>query len=152
MKRYPTYRDAVTVIEVLFASGIAIFGLIGIASLISVAGKQASQSNGSTISQALANQWFGDFVVRGFNRSTNWRVFNDQINPAPTLDSRFISFVNSAALASGTNSGGSRIAFRHAVCIDPLFFNDPSNQTSLLSTFPNSQAYRPGCSPIIRTT
>jgi hypothetical protein len=147
MNRFKSSRDAVTIIEVLFATGIAIFGLIGIASLIGVAGKQASQSNAATVSQALANQWFGDFVVRGFNASPNWRVYNDQITPAPTLASRFISFDNSSALASGTSSGGTRPANRHAICVDPLFFADPSNLTALLGSFPNTQAYRPGLFP-----
>ena len=138
-------RSAVTVIEVLFATGIAIFGLIGIASLISVAGKQASQSNSATLSQALANQWFGDFVVRGFNISMNWRVYNDQTMPA---SARFVDFVNSSgSLARGTNSGGFRTAYRHAICIDPLFFSDPSNQTAFAGSFPNTQAYRPGLFP-----
>ena len=147
MKRFRSSRNAVTIIEVLFATGIAIFGLIGIVSLIGVAGKQASQSNAATISQALANQWFGDFVVRNFNFSPNWRVYNDQITPAPTLASRFITFDNSAVLARGTSSGGTRVAYRHAICIDPLFFNDPSNLTELLGSFPNTQAYRPGLFP-----
>jgi len=130
MKRFTSSRDAVTLIEVLFATGIAIFGLIGIASLIGVAGKQASQSNSAMLSQALANQWFGDFVVRGFNTSQNWRVYNDQFLPA----NRFIPFVNSAP-------------YRHAICIDPLFFNDPLNQSELLGSFPPTQAYRPGLFP-----
>ncbi len=147
MKRFGSSRDAVTIIEVLFATGIAIFGLIGIASLIGLAGKQASQSNAATLSQAMANQWFGDFVVRGFNMSPNWRVFNDQITPAPTLASRFIAFDNSAGLTRGTNSGGTRPAYRHAICIDPLFLDDPKNLTELLSSFPNTQAYRPGLFP-----
>jgi hypothetical protein len=147
MKRFGSSRDAVTIIEVLFATAIAVFGLVGIASLIGVAGKQASQSNAATISQALANQWFGDFVVRGFNSSPNWRVYNDQITPATALANRFIAFDNSGTLPAGTQSGGTRVAYRHAICIDPLFFNDPSNLTELLGSFPNTQAYRPGLFP-----
>ncbi len=144
MKRYTSSRNAVTVIEVLFAAGIAIFGLIGIASLISVAGKQASQSNAATLSQALGNQWFGDFVVRGFSASNNWLPYNDQ-NPttATALSNRFISFDNTSSMLPG----GTRVAYRHAVCIDPLFFSDPGNLTELLGAFPPSQAYRPGLFP-----
>lgn len=151
MKRVGTSRTAVTLIEVLFATGIALFGLIGIASLIGVAGKQASQSNAATVSQALANQWSGDFVVRGFNSSPNWRIYDDQVPPASTAAAtsaaRFGNFVNSGTLPFGTSAGGMRPALRHAICIDPLFFADPSNLTALHTSFLPSQAYRPGLFP-----
>ena len=46
-------RSGVTILEVLFAIGIAIIGLLGIASILPLAGRQASDSNRAAEAQAL---------------------------------------------------------------------------------------------------
>src|SRR5690606_27161567 len=73
-------RAGVTSLQVLFASGIAVFGLVGIASLIAVAGRQASDANSWSEGQSAARYALSDFIVRGYNNSANWTVFDDQAN------------------------------------------------------------------------
>ena len=148
MNRFPFKKNAgVTVIEVLFAAGIAVFGLIGIASLIGVAGRQASQANEVAEAQALSNSWYADFVTRGLNDSSQWRWFNDQLGGA--YAAKFVAFANSGSPSSMTSTPSVRTAFRHAICIDPTFFADATNITamSLPNTFGAAQAYRPGLFP-----
>ncbi|MCA9132698.1 MAG: hypothetical protein KDA45_06075 [Planctomycetales bacterium] len=140
-------RRGVTVIEVLFATGIAIFGLVGIASLIGVAGRQASDANKSSEGQALGQVWYSEFVTRGFNDSSRWRWYNDQQPPA----NRFTAAsALPSPLARGTTNGTvppNRTRNRHAICIDPLFFADPLNLANMQTGFASSQVYRPGLFP-----
>ena len=103
MNRFPFKKNAgVTVIEVLFAAGIAVFGLIGIASLIGVAGRQASQANEVAEAQALSNSWYADFVTRGLNDSSQWRWFNDQLGGA--YATKFVAFANGGSPGSMTST------------------------------------------------
>ena len=141
------HRAGVTVIEVLFAAGIAVFGLIGIASLIGVAGRQASQANEVAEAQALSNSWYADFVTRGFNDSSQWRWFNDQLGGA--YATKFVAFANGGSPGSMTSTPSVRTAFRHAVCIDPTFFADATNIIAMSppNTYGPAQAYRPGLFP-----
>jgi Tfp pilus assembly protein PilV len=145
-------KSGVTVIEVLFATGIVIFGLIGIASLISVAGRQASQANEVAEAQALARRWYSEFVARGYNNSALWRWYNDQ-GGASTVAGNFTVFTNKtpaiATLSSSTSTPTVRTRFRNAICIDPLFFSDSTTIDRLQSApaFSSGQAYRPGLFP-----
>ncbi len=148
MNRFPFKKNAgVTVIEVLFAAGIAVFGLIGIASLIGVAGRQASQANEVAEAQALSNSWYADFVTRGLNDSSQWRWFNDQLGGA--YATKFVPFANGGSPGSMTSTPSVRTAFRHAVCIDPTFYADATNIIAMSppNTFGPAQAYRPGLFP-----
>ena len=85
-----TKRSGVTVLEVLFATGIAVFGMVGIASLLAVAGRQASDANNWSEAQAAAQNALSDFVVRGYANSARWATFSDQI--AATFPVRFKSY------------------------------------------------------------
>lgn len=142
-------RDAITVIEVLFAAGIAVFGLIGIASLISVAGRQASQSNAVSQSQAYANAWYADFVARGFNDSTRWRWYDDQAKVYKNFGTLpgAININSTTPPTSGTTVNSTRTRFRNAICIDPAFFAEATNGSEITKTFVAGQAFRPGLFP-----
>ena len=137
-------RRGVTVLEVLFATGIAITGLIGIASLLVVAGKQSSDATRVSEAQAVSQAWYGEFVTRGYSDSSRWLWFND-VSPA------FTSFTGVGSVSRGTSvttgSTASRIGGRHAVCIDPSFFSHPPTSTFLGSAYVATQAYRPGLFP-----
>ncbi|MCA9182161.1 MAG: hypothetical protein KDA51_11935, partial [Planctomycetales bacterium] len=138
------HRGGVTVLEVLFATGIAVFGMVGIASLLAVAGRQASDANNWSEGQAAAQNALSDFVVRGYTNTAWWFVFND-LNPV-SFPAQFENY-SGAARPRGTTSGGSRTLNRHAVCIDPYFFSDPTTVENLQSAFSPSQPYRPGLFP-----
>ncbi len=139
-------RRGVTVLEVLFATGIAVFGMVGIASLLAVGGRQASDANNWSEGQAAAQNALSDFVVRGYGNSALWSAFNDQATGS--LSNHFIPF-NSvlSPLSRYTSTGGNRTDNRHAVCIDPYFFSDPTTADNVISAFPNTQPYRPGLFP-----
>ncbi|MCC7336126.1 MAG: hypothetical protein IT422_13580 [Pirellulaceae bacterium] len=142
-----TKRGGVTVLEVLFATGIAVFGMVGVASLLAVAGRQASDANNWSEGQAAAQNALSDFVVRGYTNSAWWFVFND-LN-AVSFPAQFENY-SGAARPRGTSSGGFRTLNRHAVCIDPYFFSDPTTVENLMqpvSTFSDTQIYRPGLFP-----
>jgi Tfp pilus assembly protein PilV len=53
--KFKKSRRGVTVLEVLFATGIAIFGLLGIYSLLPLAARQANEANEATEGQAYGH-------------------------------------------------------------------------------------------------
>ena len=142
-------RRGVTILEVLFASGIAVFGLVGIASLIAVAGRQASDANNWSEGQAAAQNALSDFVVRGYADSTAWLTFDDLITDSfPNHFKNYKTMLSGGtSLARGTSLGGIRTDNRFAVCIDPYFFSDPTTVENVGTEFTNAQAYRPGLFP-----
>ncbi len=138
-------RPGVTVLEVLFATGIAVFGMVGIASLLAVGGRQASDANNWSEGQAAAQNALSDFVVRDYNNSAYWSTFNDQITG--TLPAHFVNYRSMGTVLRGTSTGGVRTVNRYAVCIDPYFFSDPTTVANVLNEFANTQPYRPGLFP-----
>ncbi len=70
-------RAGVTILEVLFATGIVIFGILGIAALIPLAARNANQANEANEGQAYGQRYYAEFIARGFNNSATWRWFND---------------------------------------------------------------------------
>lgn len=143
-------RAGVTFLEVLFASGIAVFGLVGIASLIAVGGRQASDANSWSEGQSAARYALSDFVVRGYNNSASWAFFDDQMNGA-TLASHFPYTTIPTPLPRNMNRPAVvRTANRHAVCIDPTFFFDATTAENIIGTnsdFRDAPVYRPGLFP-----
>ncbi|MEZ6138208.1 MAG: hypothetical protein R3C53_25265 [Pirellulaceae bacterium] len=150
-------RRGVTLVEVLFAIGIVIIGLFGIASLLPLAARNAEVANESNEGQAYAQRYYAEFVTRGLNDSSKWAWFNDgtkAITAAGTLGSLatsppIIGSSTSNAVVSTGNSGGTISTHnRHAICIDPGFYSDPLTLLEISThTFGPGQAYRPGLFP-----
>lgn len=129
----PPVRRGVTVLEVLFATGIAIAGMFGIASLLLMAGRQASESNRSLESQTLGHDWYNEFLTRDLHSPTNWVWYQDyEFNAGGvTIGPRQRSFQKISGLpleARLTHSGASvqrvRPAGKMSVCIDPYLFSN----------------------------
>lgn len=132
-------RRGVTVLEVLFATGIAIFGLLGIYSLLPLAARQANEANEATEGQAYGQRYFSEFMTRGFNQTSNWRFFND----LPTESVRWQAFNQGANVNRTGTSVVVSAANRHAICIDPGFFADQLTFADIGAyTFGPDQAYR----------
>lgn len=132
-------RRGVTVLEVLFATGIAIFGLLGIYSLLPLAARQANEANEATEGQAYGQRYFSEFMTRAFNQSSNWRFFND----LPTETVRWQPFNQGANVNRTGTSVVVSAANRHAICIDPGFFADQQTLADIGAyTFGAGQAYR----------
>lgn len=73
MKQYPARRPfprrtAVTVLEVLFATMVVVVGLIGIASIIPVAARNAQEAASHTSALNLGLSWADSFFARGLHR------------------------------------------------------------------------------------
>lgn len=63
-----TSRSAVTVLEVLFATVVVVVGLIGIASVIPIAARNAQEATAHTNALNLGLAWTDSFIARGLHR------------------------------------------------------------------------------------
>ena len=76
-------RTAITLIEVLFAMLVAVVGLMGIASLLPLAARNARESNGFNFVQGAGQGWYQEFTARGLNEYGAWRALQDyQVGPS----------------------------------------------------------------------
>lgn len=120
-------RRGVTVLEVLFAMGIALMGLAGIASLLLLGGRQASDSNQAAEAQALAQDWYGEFSARGLDNSSKWAWYKDF---TPNVGMRWFdkeqgiydSSQSNRVPTKGPGKTYLREFGRESVCLDPMFY------------------------------
>lgn len=114
-------RSGVTILEVLFAIGVVIVGLLGIASILPVAGHQASESARAAESQALAQDWYAELFTRQLHHQSSWIYYND-IASSPG----YATYASIGTAKTGTpNCVFPRLINKQPVCIDPMFFTDP---------------------------
>lgn len=123
-------RGAVTLLEVLFAIGVVLIGLLGVASLVPVALSHAGRGNVADRASILGVRALHDFRVYGMNNPANWRLSNG----APVLNPS----LNAIVAANNPNplpgapapkpymSGGLYLdyvpnVFSGAYCLDPEF-------------------------------
>ncbi|GAB5402499.1 MAG: hypothetical protein Aurels2KO_07300 [Aureliella sp.] len=159
-------RRGVTVLEVMFATGIAIAGMLGIGSLLLVAGRQASESNRSLESQTLAQDWYNEFVTRGMDNPASWvwyqdyqfpsnatgvpgrRAFSKRMYPGPYNVGRL---THSGAPATNQLL---RPLGKMSVCVDPYFYSDRFIRSSMGGFNPEATStwYRPAVFPFYRET
>ncbi len=115
-------RRGITVIEVLFSMGIALFGLMGIASLMLLAGRQAGDSNRSSEAQAIAHKWYSEFVSRGLNKASEFYWCDDSVTtPVLRPFSKTLGAVTSYPLKGSTTLLRRELG-RESFCLDPYFF------------------------------
>jgi|JI9StandDraft_2_1071091.scaffolds.fasta_scaffold31552_2 type II secretory pathway pseudopilin PulG len=107
-------RKGISLIETLFAVGILMVGMLGIAAVLSVAGKNAVDSQTLASSQVLANSCLNDMYARNIQNPANWvqPVFNSMTNAWEW---------HAMGMASPQNSPDS------SYCIDPLIFSFSPN-------------------------
>ncbi len=112
-------RRAVTFIEVIFSIGVVLIGLLGLLSILPLAGRRAQ----SAIDMAAASE-FGDSVM---NKLLSSDLLKNDLLRVQDSTSQFTLSYNSGthALTLGTSPVG-------AFCIDPLYrsTNGPTTQTS----------------------
>lgn len=163
-------RRGATIIEVMFAIFVAIVGLMGIASLLPLASRNASDSNAFNIALTQGKAWVGDFYARRFiepqsytrnNTGFNWQWYNDFDNSgAGFYGVGFVNFarvyddppLTSSITFSPTNSGVtsasvSRLWCHQAVCLDPVFMSSGDVSRMIASGAPRAAAYRPSLFP-----
>jgi type II secretory pathway pseudopilin PulG len=117
MYRIKAKRNGITLVEVMFAMGVALIGLVGLISVLPVAGRRTQDAINLNDGAALAHTVFDELKARGAFRRSSWRVRSDY--------------------ALGVRPGAVDIDPNRAVpdnldnttawCIDPLFVSSPSS-------------------------
>lgn len=148
LNRPTLLRRGVSVIEVMFAMGVAVIGLLGIASLIPMSSKNAADSLHMSEAQALSQDWYNEFTARGLHLSGRWIMYRDFTS---TTGWQAFSKQQGSTLSSrGCNPAPAtmlRELGRESVCLDPYFFANTSVQP------PNqSNWYRPAVFPYYQDT
>ncbi len=163
-QRMRNRRRGVTVVEVLFATGIAISGLLGIASLLLMSGRYASQANTASETQSLAQAWYGELITRGMNEASNWSWYQDYtynagavtVNPGVKnfAKNMFRTLPMPGQLSNSTGSLAPlhrRPWGKYSVCIDPAFYSDRTVRAAITAgafTQPSgTHWYRPALFP-----
>ncbi len=138
-RRLSSHRG-VTLVEVAFSMGIILIGLVGLISIVPIAGRQAKDAVSLNNATALATAGFAEFQARNYLQSGRWVLKSDfdvpaatppiSSNPREPLSSgrpRSTVFLNTLAQFTPAFSP---LITADAVCIDPQFV-----------------AHRPGYSP-----
>ncbi len=147
----------ITVLEVLFAMVVAVVGLMGIASLLPVAARNARESNSFNFVQGAAQGWFSEVSTRGLNNYGGWKGLADyppMIGFMPVAASRASGSVTQTA-STITAQQINRVWSQQAICLDPYFFTDPIVRSSISQAVDvggpgfsaNIAAYRPAVFP-----
>jgi hypothetical protein len=127
----------VTLMEVMFATGIVMIGLLGIASLLPLANRQANDSYVLAQSAALGQNWMNLATGRTLYNPASypWLVPNDEGDSAPSRGfSRVTTLSGLSLLPSNadistvlagdpTTTPAEKLGF----CIDPLFWSGQSS-------------------------
>ena len=86
-------RSGITLIEVLFAIGVVVVGLLGVVALIPLAGVQARIGIDNDKAHLVGRAAIQDFDVYGMRRQVSWAYWNQmagafqRYNPLPTRES-----------------------------------------------------------------
>jgi hypothetical protein len=99
-------RRGTTLIEVMFSIGVVLIGLVGLAAIIPVAGRQAEDSVALNTGSALSASAFNSLTSRQFDQRTQWTMLVD---------------TSASATVSPAPVGAA------AYCLDPLFLSEPKN-------------------------
>lgn len=162
-------RVGTTILEVLFATGIVIVGLIGIASILPVAIRNSTQSNTSAEGLSLGLAWADSFLVRGLHQPTahssqgqftwvwntgaGWRTYDDGwANVVPQgLGSQFHPtpwYYNGVCIDPNLNFSGLTLP-QHRYSVFPFFKDGPPPQPRMLRVgLANSISSISGVAPV----
>ncbi|MGB7323516.1 MAG: hypothetical protein WBD31_01500 [Rubripirellula sp.] len=107
-KRY-SKRRGITLVEVMFAMGVALIGLVGLISVLPVAGRRTQDAINLNDGSALAHSIFDELKSRGILKQAAWRVRSD------------LSVARAATLNPNRAGGADALDNATSWCIDPLF-------------------------------
>ncbi len=118
--RRNTGRRGVSLLEVVFAIGVVMVGLLGIAALLPVAGVLANKGAVADSAANMAATAIRDFEVRGMGQPRNWRWHNPTLGPP--------QFVNLLPTPG------------QSFCLDPRFAG-AANRPDVRNKFPYNVLY-----------
>ena len=131
-------RRAVTVIEVLFAMGVILIGLMGVAALVPVAGRDAAASLHADIAGRVAAGATAQLNAQGINNLTGVVIANNEARTADSLSlmvapaggSPPTPFASLASVVGALSSPGvlpNNGLLRASYCIDPTMVSTVQN-------------------------
>jgi hypothetical protein len=80
-------RRGISLIETLFAIGVILVGLVGVASVLGTASRQASESSTMTEATVYGKNWSQEFVARQLSDRSKWTVSHPLIPNQTAIDS-----------------------------------------------------------------
>jgi|GEM_PF-5689612 len=142
-------RHGLTLVEMLFAIAILLVGMVGIASVLGSAGRNAVRSRTLAESQAVANSAFDTFLAYEMNRQSNWDPYVNWGYRGVWIDPIGRSVSGNNNLISNANGQILRVSLRiNGVTVSPkvaerIFFcnDDPAIQKEGDSTLPVSRLF-----------
>ena len=146
-------RAGTTILEVMFAIFVVIVGLLGIASILPLAARNASDSNAHNNAQALGQRWFASFTALRLNEPNafsskqlgyDWYWFRDNASPGFQV----FSHLNNPPASLPTSS----VWANQSICIDPMFYSEPSVRARIAETAGLDAGYRLAVFPYYRDT
>ena len=117
-----TNRNGITLVEVIFAIGVALIGLVGLVSVLPIAGRRAQSAVNLNEGAALANNVFDELRARGALERAAWRVRADFDSSTTRARTRNMTLGMGATIDPGL-APADAIDNSLAFCIDPLFFS-----------------------------
>lgn len=112
-------RAGTTLLEVMFAIFVVTVGLLGIASILPLAARNASDSNAHNNAQALGQRWFQNFSAFGLNEPNAFTASRNGYD--------WIWFNGGVPRGYQRNSTGGLTTsawINQSICIDPMFFTE----------------------------
>lgn len=170
----PTRRSAVTVLEVLFATMVVVVGLIGIATVLPFAARNAQEATAHTQALSMGLGWADSFFARGLHQPSptigqgkmNWLWYRDY-DPSNTGGHGWENFIRggylinddrnrvnvsqsrfeSQSFSVGVGDYHRRIWGHLPVCIDPYFMTSESMLSRVATSNTRVGSYRASVFP-----
>lgn len=131
-------RRGITILEVLIAMGIALFGLLAVMAIVPFAATQARQGLETEEAVAIGQRAMGDVHTYGLLNPRRWVTMGAQTAGGPVVVDRITNFRHSFEPAYNTTGHSfdsfDRMFWDEAILIDPQFFN--ANVGSSITHFP----------------
>lgn len=147
-------RYGLSVIEVLFAMGVAVIGLLGIASLIPLSGKNAADSLHMSEAAAYSNDWYSEFTARGLNVSGSWIMYRDFGTVGSQNFNKQLGTTLPVRGCTPASPTMLRELGRESICLDPYFLSRANLQSATYGNLAADQSnwYRPAVFPYYQDT
>lgn len=126
-------RKAVTLMEVIFAIGVVMIGLLGLLSILPLAGRRAQESVSLSVGPVIGQQVMGELASRDF-------LDDGRLRPIRATNSTAVVNLSHSATATVTS-----------FCIDPIFASSNTPPTSLDNGYSAAffPYYRPLHNPLV---